>query len=67
VAQIGAVIGRNFSYPPLRAVAAIEEAPLQAALEKLADADILLLQGLPPRPIIGSSIRSFRTRLMKIC
>jgi predicted ATPase len=48
VAQIGAVIGRNFSYPLLRAVAAIEEAPLQAALEKLADADILLVQGWPP-------------------
>jgi hypothetical protein len=49
VAQIGAVIGRNFSYPLLRAVAAIEEAPLQAALEKLVDADILLVQSWPPK------------------
>ena len=48
VAQIGAVIGRDFSYPLLRAVAGIEDAPLQMALERLAEADILLVQGLPP-------------------
>jgi tetratricopeptide (TPR) repeat protein len=48
VAQIGAVIGRDFSYGLLLAVGAIEEAPLQNALEKLAEADILLVQGLPP-------------------
>jgi class 3 adenylate cyclase len=48
VAQIGAVIGRGFSYGLLRAVAGMDDAPLQAALEKLADADIVLVQGLPP-------------------
>src|SRR5262249_22418196 len=48
VAQIGAVIGRGFSYGLLRDVAGMEDAPLQAAVEKLADADILLVQGLPP-------------------
>jgi class 3 adenylate cyclase/predicted ATPase len=48
VAQIGSVIGRGFSYGLLRAVAGIEDAALQAALEKLADADIVLVQGLPP-------------------
>ena len=48
VAQIGAVIGRDFSYNLLREIAGIGDAPLQAALEKLADADILLVQGLPP-------------------
>jgi class 3 adenylate cyclase/predicted ATPase len=48
VAQIGAVIGRDFSYGLLRAFAAMEDAPLQAALERLAEADILLVQGLPP-------------------
>jgi predicted ATPase len=47
VAQIGAVIGRDFSYKLLREIAGIGDAPLQAALEKLADADILLVQGLP--------------------
>jgi class 3 adenylate cyclase/predicted ATPase len=48
VAQIGSVIGRGFSYALLRGVAGMEDAPLQAALEKLAEADILLVQGLPP-------------------
>jgi predicted ATPase len=48
VAQIGAVIGRDFSYALLRAVAGIEDEPLQAALDRLAEADILLVQGLPP-------------------
>ena len=45
VAQIGAVIGRGFSYALLRAVAGMEDAPLQMALERLAEADILLVQG----------------------
>src|SRR5262249_19632073 len=48
VAQIGAAIGRDFSYPLLSAVAGMEEAAVQAALEQLAEADILLVQGLPP-------------------
>ena len=48
VAQICAVIGRSFSYPHIRAVAGMEGAALQNALEQLAEADILLVQGLPP-------------------
>jgi predicted ATPase/class 3 adenylate cyclase len=48
VAQIGAVIGRDFSYALLRAIAGMEHAPLQMALERLAEADILFVQGLPP-------------------
>jgi len=48
VAQIGAVIGRDFSYPLLRAVAGMEQALLQVALERLTEADILLVQGVPP-------------------
>ena len=48
VAQIGSVIGRDFSYALLRAVAGMDDTPLQAALDRLADADILLVQGLPP-------------------
>ena len=48
VAQVGSVIGRGFSYELLRNVAGMEDAPLQAALEKLAEADILLVQGTPP-------------------
>jgi class 3 adenylate cyclase/tetratricopeptide (TPR) repeat protein len=48
VAQIGSVIGRGFSYGLLRDVAVMQDAPLQAALEKLAEADIVLVQGMPP-------------------
>ena len=48
VAMIGAVLGRGFSYLLLRAVAGMDDAPLHAALEKLAEADILLVEGLPP-------------------
>jgi class 3 adenylate cyclase/predicted ATPase len=48
VAQIGAVIGRDFSYALLRTVAGMEDAQLQTALERLAEADVLLVQGLPP-------------------
>ena len=48
VAQIGSVIGRAFSYRLLHIVAGLEDAALQATLEKLADADIVLVQGLPP-------------------
>jgi class 3 adenylate cyclase/predicted ATPase len=48
VAQVGAVIGRGFSYGLLRTLAGMADAALQAALEQLAEADILLVQGLPP-------------------
>jgi predicted ATPase/class 3 adenylate cyclase len=48
VAQVGSVIGRGFSYGLLRALAGMEDAALQSALERLAEADILLVQGLPP-------------------
>ena len=48
VAQIGAVIGRGFSYALLRAVAGIADSALQTALDRLAEADILLVQGVPP-------------------
>ena len=48
VAQIGSVIGRGFSYALLRNVAGMEDAPLRAALERLAEADILLVHGQPP-------------------
>jgi predicted ATPase len=48
VAQVASVIGRGFSFGLLREVAGMEDAPLQTALEKLAEADIVLVQGLPP-------------------
>jgi class 3 adenylate cyclase len=48
VAQIGSVIGRGFSYKLLKAIAGMDDAPLEAALEKLSDADIVLVQGALP-------------------
>jgi class 3 adenylate cyclase/predicted ATPase len=48
VAQIGSVIGRDFSYALLRSVAGMDDALLQARLDRLAEADIFLVQGVPP-------------------
>ena len=48
VAQIGAVVGRDFTYSLIRAVSGMQATPLQMALERLAEADILLVEGLPP-------------------
>ena len=48
VAQIGSVIGHDFSYTLLRELAGMKDAILQAALEKLAEVDIILVQGAPP-------------------
>jgi predicted ATPase len=48
VAQIGSVIGRGFSYKLLKAVAGMDDAPLESALEKLSDADIVLVEGVLP-------------------
>jgi class 3 adenylate cyclase/predicted ATPase len=48
VAQIGAVIGREFSHALLTAVTSKEGAKLQAALDGLTKAGLLLRQGVPP-------------------
>jgi class 3 adenylate cyclase/predicted ATPase len=48
VAQIGAVIGRGFSYPVLAAVALKDEKALQSALDALTEAGLLFRQGVPP-------------------
>jgi class 3 adenylate cyclase/tetratricopeptide (TPR) repeat protein len=48
VAQIGAVIGAEFSYELLHAVHVIGEADLQAALISLTDAELLYVRGIAP-------------------
>ena len=48
VAQIASVIGREFSYELLHAVSEIPEDDLQAALAKLADAELIYANGIPP-------------------
>ena len=49
VAQLGAVLGREFSYALLQALAPLDEATLQARLEQLVAAEILYQRGWPPR------------------
>jgi predicted ATPase len=48
VAQIGAVIGREFSHPLLDAVARKPESELQSALHELIEAGLLFRLGVPP-------------------
>src|SRR6185503_9733983 len=47
-AQIGAVLGREFSYELIEAVAQRHEGELQAALGRLSDAGLLFCRGAPP-------------------
>jgi predicted ATPase len=49
IAQIGAVLGRDFAYRLLRNVAEIDEPALQESLDQLADADLLYVEGAPPQ------------------
>jgi class 3 adenylate cyclase/tetratricopeptide (TPR) repeat protein len=52
VAQIGAVLGRDFSYRLLRDVshsaAGLDEVRLQGALDRLTEADLVFVDGAPP-------------------
>ncbi len=49
VAQLGAVLGREFSYEVLQAIAPMDEAALQDGLRKLVEAELLYQRGRPPR------------------
>ena len=49
VAQLGAVIGREFAYEMLRAIAPMDEARLQDGLNQLVEAELLYRRGRPPR------------------
>jgi len=44
VAQIAAVLGRDFTYSLLRAVGGVDDRFLQSALDRLADADLLIAE-----------------------
>jgi class 3 adenylate cyclase/tetratricopeptide (TPR) repeat protein len=48
VAETAAVIGRDFDYRMLRAVADLPEQNLRAGLKTLADADLIYVRGAPP-------------------
>ena len=48
VAQIGAAIGRQFSYTLIAVVAALPEPELRAALSQLVSAELIFQRGVPP-------------------
>ena len=48
VAQIGAVIGREFSYGLILAVSGLAETNLKAALAQLVAAELIFQRGMPP-------------------
>jgi predicted ATPase len=75
VAQIGAAIGREFSYALLRAVSRLPEDELQASLARLVASELVFERGIPPNAVYsfkhalvqdaahGSLLRSARQQL----
>jgi len=49
VAQLGAVLGREFTYELLQAVSSLDERTLQRELERLVETELLYQRGLPPQ------------------
>jgi class 3 adenylate cyclase/tetratricopeptide (TPR) repeat protein len=51
IAQIGAAIGREFSYPLVRALVGRDETALKDALAQLEDAELVFRRGEPPEAV----------------
>jgi predicted ATPase len=49
VAQLGATIGRTFTYDVVQAVASLDATTLQEALAQLVEAEVVTQRGLPPQ------------------
>jgi hypothetical protein len=49
IAQVGAVLGREFSYELIHAVSPLAEATLQSGLRQLVEAELIYQRGLPPQ------------------
>src|SRR5262249_11276815 len=49
IAQLGAAIGRQFSYALLQAIAQLDEGMLQHELGRLVEAEIVYQRGVPPQ------------------
>ncbi len=60
VAQIGAAIGREFSYGLLRVVSRLSEDELQAALARLVASELVFQRGMPP-----DAVYSFKHALVQ--
>jgi predicted ATPase len=63
VAQIGAAIGREFSYELLRAVSRLHEDELKAALARLVAFELVFQRGRPPDAVYSFKHALCRTRL----
>jgi class 3 adenylate cyclase len=75
VAQIGAAIGREFSYALLRAVSGLSTEELQTSLTRLVDSELVFQRGTPPDAVYafkhalvqdaahGSLLRNIRQQL----
>jgi predicted ATPase len=51
VAQIGAAIGRDFSYELLAAIAGLSDPALEQTLSQLAEAELVFVRGQPPEAV----------------
>jgi class 3 adenylate cyclase/predicted ATPase len=60
VAQIGAAIGRQFSYPVLHTVSRLPEDELRAALDRLVASELVFQRGTPP-----DAVYSFKHALVQ--
>jgi len=49
LAQLGAVLGREFAYELLQAISLLDEPTLQQGLAQLVDAELVYQRGLPPQ------------------
>jgi class 3 adenylate cyclase/predicted ATPase len=49
IAQVGAVLGREFSYELIHAVSPLDEVLLQQGLRQLVEAELIYQRGLPPQ------------------
>jgi class 3 adenylate cyclase/predicted ATPase len=49
VAQLGAMLGREFNYELLRVVSSVDEAALQHGLRQLVEAELVYQSGVPPQ------------------
>jgi len=49
IAQLGATLGREFSYDLLQTISPLDERTLQQGLQQLVDAELLYQRGVPPQ------------------
>src|SRR5207253_2626388 len=49
IAQVGATLGREFSYEMLHAVSPLDETALQQGLRQLVEAELVYQRGVPPQ------------------